>query len=160
MLSAWLGRCRRSVPVVRFAQPLYQNIIAVEKGLKEFSPYAVYELDGGLVVWSEAKKAMLQNLILQKKLLAKAVAATRIFRRSSGNRLKIGSWIDCRHVGIKSVRQKPGAFLPRYGERKFFCLTSGRKFFIADNRVYKLTKAENAPDSCGFLVICWRESGE
>jgi|GEM_PF-1065907 hypothetical protein len=71
-------------------EQLYQNIIAVEKALKEFSPYAVYELDGGLVVWSEAKKAMLQNLILQKKLLAKAVAADKDF--SPEQRQQIKNW--------------------------------------------------------------------
>ena len=53
-------------------EQLYNSIISIENGLARFSEYAIYELEGGISVWIDTKKSIVQNLALQKKLLAEA----------------------------------------------------------------------------------------
>ena len=55
-------------------EKLYKSIISIENGLAEFRGYAIYELEGGIVVWCKVKKDILQNLALQKKILSEARA--------------------------------------------------------------------------------------
>lgn len=55
-------------------EALYKSIISAEEALKEFSGYALYELDDGIVIWGKAKKIILQNIAEQKRLLRKLAA--------------------------------------------------------------------------------------
>ncbi len=55
-------------------EQLYNSIISIEKELARFSEYAIYESEGGISVWIDTKKSIVQNLALQKKLLAEARA--------------------------------------------------------------------------------------
>lgn len=55
-------------------EQLYNSIISIEKELARFSEYAIYELEGGISVWIDTKKSIVQNLALQKKMLAEARA--------------------------------------------------------------------------------------
>ena len=71
-------------------QQLYQSMVAAEKELKNFSSYAVYELDGGISEWVKAKDAFLKNIIQQKNLLIAIIGETSDFTKEQ--RQEIETW--------------------------------------------------------------------
>lgn len=60
-------------------ETVYENIVSTEKSLAEFSHYAIYELEGGLSVWSDCKEKILRVIALQKLFLRKIAAESKNF---------------------------------------------------------------------------------
>lgn len=50
-------------------EQIYDSISSVEMALAEFVDYAIYELDGGIVVWCSTEKLIKDNLERQKAFL-------------------------------------------------------------------------------------------